>query len=707
MKRSNIGLLLLAILAALVAGCSTDDNATTGQAKVEIYKVAVIIPESQKARCERSVNWALENIKQAQISLPRQVLLDVEWKDEDAADLTDYLDRITQDEMYAAIVGPSTSGKAGIAAAACRSYEKTIILPIATSTEFQRINAGQGYVWNLVESDVAQCEILLTQARLSGVSSVSLITSDDDYGRSFSDWFAYQAAELGMEVGTVTIYSNEAELRAAVRAQHEQKRNYERALIFAPGTEITDGLIFDDEIGKLKGTASTLDFPLLLCSDMMNSATMASQLKNMSYEGVSPTADPQSGFVSAYVARFGEMPINGEAHYYDAITLLACALTAKTDGELLWQAMLRVVDGRDAWNGSWLPDDMASAFRLLQQGATPDLNGVTGDWTFDERTHASVLNTTYEHWILTGGQSYTIEYLSTDGSGRTTSTIQAWDWQRQTMQTFSPTQTDYTYPPLNDCWAVVIGTSDTWTNYRHQADALAMYQVLKRHGYDDDHILLIIADNIAYDQNNIYPGIVRVRPGGENVYENVKVDYRLNDVTIFDLKDMMRGRSSERLPEVITPTQNDNVMVFWCGHGNKNLLAWGSDVAIRGDHVRDIVQTMSDEGRFRKMLFAVDACFSGTIGEACEGIPGVLLITAANANESSKADMKDPDMGIWLSNGFTRAFQETIDENTDISMRDLYYTLARHTVGSHATVYNAAHYGNMYDNSISEYFRTR
>ncbi len=702
MKRSSIGLLLVAAL--LVAGCSTDDNTTTEQAEVKTYKVAVIIPESQKARCERSVNWALANIKQAQKSLPRQVQLDVEWKDEDAADLTDYLDRITQDETYAAIVGPSTSSKASIAAAACRSYEKTIILPIATSTEFQRINAGQGYVWNLVESDVAQCEILLTQARLSGVSNVSLITSDDDYGRSFSDWFAYQATELGMEVGTVTIYSNEAELRAAVRAQHEQQHNNERALIFAPGTEITDGLIFDDEIGRLKGTASTLDFPLLLCSDMMNSATMATQLKNMSYEGVSPTADPQSGFVSAYMARFGEMPINGEAHYYDAITLLAYALTAKTDDELLWQAMLRVVDGRDTWNGSWLPDDMTNAFRLLQQGSTPDLNGVTGDWTFDERTHASVLNTTYEHWILTGGQSYTIEYLSTDGSGRTTSTIQAWDWQRQTMQTFSPTQIDYTYPQLNDCWAVVIGTSDTWTNYRHQADALAMYQMLKRHGYDDDHILLIIADNIAYDPNNIYPGIVRVRPGGENVYEHVKVDYRLGDVTISDLKDMMLGRSSERLPEVITPTQNDNVMVFWCGHGSKNMLAWGSDVLIKGDQVRDIVQTMRDEGRFRKMLFAVDACFSGTIGEACEGIPGVLLITAANANESSKADMKDPDMGIWLSNGFTRTFQETIDENTSISMRDLYYTLALHTVGSHATVYNSAHYGNMYDNSIGEYF---
>ena len=101
----------------------------------------------------------------------------------------------------------------------------------------------------------------------------------------------------------------------------------------------------------------------------------------------------------------------------------------------------------------------------------------------------------------------------------------------------------------------------------------------------------------------------------------------------------------------------------------------------------------------------MDACYSGTIGEACTGIPGVLIMTSANAYEPSKADVKDPEMGIWLSNGFTRAFQEAIDESPNISMRDLYYKLARQTVGSHATVYNYSFYGNMYTNTMQEYLK--
>ena len=142
---------------------------------------------------------------------------------------------------------------------------------------------------------------------------------------------------------------------------------------------------------------------------------------------------------------------------------------------------------------------------------------------------------------------------------------------------------------------------------------------------------------------------------------------------------------------------------FWCGHGNRNRLAWGSNGQVTGEQVRDIVQQMSDRQKFRKLFFVMDACYSGSIGEACEGIPGLLMMTAANANETSKADIFDYDMNIWLSNGFTRAFQETIDEDVDINMRDLCYRLSLHTTGSHATVYNAALYGNMYRQTMREW----
>lgn len=685
-----------------LTGCSADETLDIGPTECKTYKVAVIMPKSQQTRWERIANWVLENITNAQKGLSRTISIDIKWKDEEAGDLMEYVKQIAEDDTYTAIIGPSRSVNAEKVATICYSKKKCMILPTATSTEFQRMNAAKGHIWNMVQSDITQCEILLAQAKLSGASSVGLLACDNDYGRSFSDWFAYQAIELGLNVSFVTTFSNDSELLKVIREQHEQKRNYNRALVFIPGTE-DDCVAFDKEIGRLKGKDNYFDFPLLLCSDMMNSSSLGSQIKNMYYEGVSPSVYPQSGFISAYKAKFKDEPINGEAHLFDSILLLSYALTAKGENESINDAILRVVDGRTEWHGSWLTDDIRTAFQMLQQGQTPNLEGVTGDWTFDEKTHASVLNTTYSHWILIDGKYHTIEYLSTDGSGRTMSTVQAWDWQNKNMQTFSEHQKEFTYSELKGQWAVVIGTSDEWADYRHQADALAMYQLLKRHGYDDEHIILIIEDNMAYNPRNIYPGVVKVKPDGENLYNDVRVDYKINDITIHDLKNILLGESSEKLTHVVSSSPNDNIIVFWCGHGNFGTLAWGSKSNIYGSQINDILREMNEKQKYRKMLFSMDACFSGSIGEACEGIPGILFITSANAFETSKADMRDPDMGIWLSNGFTRAFQEAIDNNPDITVRDLYYKLARQTVGSHASVYNSGSYGSVFKNSMWEY----
>ena len=107
----------------------------------------------------------------------------------------------------------------------------------------------------------------------------------------------------------------------------------------------------------------------------------------------------------------------------------------------------------------------------------------------------------------------------------------------------------------------------------------------------------------------------------------------------------------------------------------------------------------------RKLLFAIEACYSGGLGMACEGLPGCLFITAANPYETSHADVWSEEVGVYLSNGFTRGFQEAIDQSPSISLRDLYYSLARNTSGSHVKVYNDHNYGSVYSNTMTEFLK--
>lgn len=690
-----------------LAACHDDEEPRPATGQTTTYKVAVVMPAAEQVRWHRTAEWALQNLRQAQDALPQRVDLDLEWHDEDAADWESQVERAATDEAYAALIGPKSSVKARRAAQLCRASQRTLVLPVATSTEFQRIYAGSGNVWNLAESDITQCELLLTQAKLAERREVSLLAPDNDYGKSFADWFAFQAAELGLEVKLTCTYADTAELRRRARELGEGRLHYRQAVLFVPGNE-EHALAFDDEVATMREEKPMIfTYPLVLCADVMHSSTIIPRLRYSGYEGLAPSASPESGFNSAYEARFGEAPLSGEAHLYDAIVLLSCALTRMEANapSTLNEAMLDVVDGRTPWRGSWLRDDMRTAYALLRQGETPDLEGVTSDWTFDERTHASVLNTTYAHWVLADGRAEVVEYLSTDGSARTISTVQAWEWQSENLMQFSTTQVDPDYPPLQDRWAVVVGASDDWVNYRHQADALAMYQLLRRHGYDDDHIILVMEDNLAHDPNNLHPGEVRVEPGGENLYHDVQVDYHLSDITFSQFNDLLMGRPLAQGGSVLGSGEHDNVLMFWCGHGSHNSLAWGSFGSVTGADMRALIGGMQEAGKFRKMCFALDACYSGTIGEACLGVPGLVVMTAANPNEPSKADMKDTDMGIWLSNGFTRAFQDAIDTNHQITLRDLYYTCARRTVGSHAMMYNVESNGNVFRNTMGEYLR--
>jgi glycosylphosphatidylinositol transamidase (GPIT) subunit GPI8 len=144
------------------------------------------------------------------------------------------------------------------------------------------------------------------------------------------------------------------------------------------------------------------------------------------------------------------------------------------------------------------------------------------------------------------------------------------------MQTFSADEgSGLTYPALDDRWALLIAASKGWANYRFQADVFAMYQLLKQHGYDDDHIVLICEDDVARHTNNPHPGELRISDTGANVYDAAAIDYRLSDLTPADIGAILQGRASDCLPKVLAPDADDNVLVFWSSHGSPGSMDFG------------------------------------------------------------------------------------------------------------------------------------
>ena len=344
---------------------------------------------------------------------------------------------------------------------------------------------------------------------------------------------------------------------------------------------------------------------------------------------------------------------------------------------------------------TWQPDDMYLTFKALEEGRYVDISGASSELNFDSQVYTNILHSTYCHWQYYEGSFLRINYMTSDGSRRTESTLGCWNWSISGGQTFNE-GTDIRYPELRGHKAILIGASYQWTDYRHQADVMDLYRILLDMGYTDKDITLVLENNLAYHSENIFPGNVRTSVDGPNLYgKDIGVDYSLSSLT------------PDRLLEILTreldSDSTDNVLLYWCGHGSPGYL-------IYGDHWQDpawfraVVEGMHSGGKYRKLLCLKEACFAGSVAEACGGIPGALLYTAANPNETSKAENFDPDLNVYLSDRFSAAFRQAVSDRTDWTMADLYYQLYNHTPGSHVTVYNSDSYGNLYTSTLSEFF---
>lgn len=70
-------------------------------------------------------------------------------------------------------------------------------------------------------------------------------------------------------------------------------------------------------------------------------------------------------------------------------------------------------------------------------------------------------------------------------------------------------------------WGFLVAGSTGYSNYRHQADVCHAYQVLKSGGLKDENIIVMMYDDIAYNEENPWPGFISNKPDGPNVYLGV------------------------------------------------------------------------------------------------------------------------------------------------------------------------------------------
>ncbi|KAK8753201.1 hypothetical protein OTU49_003226 [Cherax quadricarinatus] len=256
------------------------------------------------------------------------------------------------------------------------------------------------------------------------------------------------------------------------------------------------------------------------------------------------------------------------------------------------------------------------------------------------------------------------------------------DFQRLLLQQQQQQQQD---DNQGDIWAVLLAGSSGWFNYRHQADVCHAYQILHQHGVPDDHIIVMMYDDIAQDVQNPTPGVIINRPGGPNVYEGVLKDYTGRDVTPENFLKVLSG-DAESLRgvgsgKVLKSGPNDRVFINMVDHGAPGIFAFPNDYLNATDLV-DAILAMHRASRYSQMVMYVESCESGSLFKSL--LPDdikVYALSASAPDQHSYACYEDDTLHTFLGDVFSVKWMEDTDvENLKKETLKQQYKLVRHEV---------------------------
>ena len=747
-----------------------DGEASGTMSRIAVAVVAPIGDAATKARMERTAQWFTANLREAQGSDTLTVAIQIEWHDELSEDLEALSRSLASRNDIVAVIGPFANENMALFALACQKTHKPLIAPTTTSEDIMRryavASAGtkgevnkEAFFWPLCESDVELTETMI-QHYLTWVSedhgqrSCAVFSPADKYGQTFYDWAPFYTSNMNVSLLGNVQYTSTDDLLQRMKdfLDNLGKANVQSNCFCV--TETTRQLL---DVAQLQNLYRTyFVFPSL--SEEGLAALGDEGVKMLQgYQGFMPYADPATGFEKAYEAKFGVRPTFAECKFYDALLLTALASSLNLYIETIAPDFFKAFTPNETMNGliqllgkgeagrpsqTGQPLWQGNALKLyltdLQLMSWPMFYGASGYIVFDPETCMQIAHTTYLHWQIDNGQIRALTYYGPNGK-EVVNTSVSWEsfYDEETAsKDFDHMAADkdlgIAYPALTGQYAVLVQGSNGMNNYRHQADVLSVYQLLRQGGFDDDHIILILDGALANDPQNDEPGIIRCELMGHDLlggtdalrmqedytpfteaYPAAVADYDTDTLSATDIADIMLGRQSDHLPVVLPPDAGQNVLLYWSGHGRSQSgggydeLVWREMQAGMGMTATLLRQTV-EQMTMRKLLVILEPCYSEAIIRPLEGLTGVLAIAGASGNEQSFAENWNTGLGqygTWMCDRFTRNVVRCLTNDVSTTYRDLYLYCQKNTLGSHVKIVNAERFGNLYKTSPEEFVR--
>ncbi len=703
----------------LISSCEKDVDVYLEKSKFYTdVKIAVIMPLNNDSQCKELTQFALDNLKEGQLMVNDTIVnIVLEYYDELNVDISQLSDSLVNRDDIFAVIGPIKEENINIMASIFSKKYKTMITPnLSSESILRRYSVGDSgcsikepFLWSICGNDVSYSQVILAKIYNMGYTHISILIPDDNYGQTFYEYMPFQASELNIKIIDIEYYDPNDNKDLSIKSQKILNSDVQCVICIAKDSKNAK-TILENRTTKSPKLFFT---DVLFENDISDYANLAEGL-----EGFAPYVNPSTGFLQSMENKFGK--ITGfntriyESIILAGITAICCNSLSEKNPNIILKHLLtnrkKTNYSTKAWDAAGISTITTSCEYEIKYNDNflGVYHGAIGDLIYDSDTYTTPLESCYAHYLIYEGEKIILDYLSNTGNGKTSNVTTSWNYLAQNIMTSFNDNTNIIYSDLEDKWAVLICGSNGWKNYRHEADVLNIYHLLKSQNFPDNHIIFLMADDIAQNKNNKTPGIIKNNINGENLYQNFELDYRIDSITINDINNILLGKKSSHLPIVLDKTtEHSNILIYWSGHGSEGSFQLdNNNEDYTSEDLCNTLKIMSQDKKYRKIMFIAEPCKSSSVLKKIEeeAIKGVIAFASSDEHESSFANYWNTDLNIWMSDRFTNCIINNISKNFNISLRDLYTNVAQNTIGSHVKVFNSNNYGNLSINTAKEFF---
>lgn len=191
----------------------------------------------------------------------------------------------------------------------------------------------------------------------------------------------------------------------------------------------------------------------------------------------------------------------------------------------------------------------------------------------------------------------------------------------------------------------------------------------------------MLYNDVAWDNENPFPGTLYNKQNGDNVYEGCKIDYHASELNKNNFFAIMKGdenglnlsADSNSTRKVLKSNENSKVFLFFVDHGAPGHIMF-PDTVIFADEMNETFKFMHQNKMYGEFVVFIEACESGSMFENMnlESI-NIWALTATNATSPSYGTYCFPhdavnDQNIYscLGDMFSVSWMEFLEKNENL-----------------------------------------